>query len=313
MAHTHDHHHHHGHSHDHHSHGPANYNSAFALGITLNFGFVIVEGCYGYFAHSLALFADAGHNLSDVLGLCLAWGASVLAKRTPSPQFTYGLRNSSIFAAIANAVFLLVAIGGIAWEAIHRFSEVGEVKTSTVMAVAAIGILINGFTAFLFMSGRENDLNLKGAYLHMVADAAISAGVVAAALLMSWTGLLWIDPTVSLLICAVIVWGTWDLLRDSVRLALNAVPAGVDMKGVQNFLKHQKGVTQVHDLHIWAMSTTENALTAHLVMPAGHPGDEFLESLSHALEHDFKIHHTTVQIEMGTLADGCRLASDDVV
>lgn len=305
----------HSHSHSEHDHNhskPANYNSAFAIGITLNLGFVVVESFYGYFAHSLALMADAGHNLSDVLGLLLAWGASYLATKRPSKKYTYGLRSSSILAALANAIFLLVAVGGIAWEAIQRFNEPHPVNASTVMIVAGIGILVNGATALLFMSGRKSDLNLKGAYLHMMADAAVSVGVVIAGLVISYTGLGWIDPVVSLVISAVIIVGTWSLLRDSTQLALNAVPENVDIEKVRSQLLSLSEVKEVHDLHIWAMSTTETALTAHLVTPKGHPGDVFLKKLSHDLEHDFGIHHVTVQIEFG---DGalCKLAPDDVV
>lgn len=302
----------HGHSHNH-SHGPVNYNTAFAVGIVLNTIFVVVESVYGYLSHSLALMADAGHNLSDVLGLLLAWGATYLATRKPSRKFTYGLRSSSILAALANAVLLLVAIGGIAWEAIGRFNDPQPVGTSTVMIVAGIGILINGATALLFRSGRKGDLNLKGAYLHMLSDAVVSAGVVIAGLIISVTSFYWIDPVVSLVISAVIIWGTWGLLKDSVKLALNAVPESVDSDAVLSFLKSQKGVTEVHDLHIWAMSTTEIALTVHLIITGGHPGDAFLASLSHKLEHDFGIHHATVQVEIGDAGARCRLAPDEVV
>ncbi len=303
------------HDHDHHSHhhGPANYTKAFAIGITLNFVFVIIEAGYGYTSHSLALMADAGHNLSDVLGLLLAWGATYLATKKPSRKFTYGFRSSSILAALANAVFLLIAVGGIAWEAIQRFGEPHPVGATTVMAVAGIGILINGVTALLFMSGRKSDLNLKGAYLHMLSDAIVSAGVVVAGLVISFTGLNWIDPVVSLVISLVIVWGTWGLLRDSAKLALNAVPDSINGEEVFSYLKNLKDVTEVHDLHIWAMSTTETALTAHLIMKAGHPGDKFLKNLSHHLEHDFGINHPTVQIELADDGSPCELAPDEVV
>ncbi len=310
--------HHHNHSHgshdhSHHGHAPASYNAAFALGIALNFGFVVIESFYGYFAHSLALMADAGHNLSDVFGLVLAWGATYLAGRKPSRKFTYGLKSSSILAALANAVVLLLAIGGVAWEAIQRFSDPHPVLASTVMWVAGAGVIINGATALLFMSGRKGDLNLRGAYLHMLSDAVVSVGVVLAGLLIAYTGLNWIDPVVSLVISAIIIWGTWGLLRESVKLALNAVPESVDSEAVLNHLRGLKEVSEVHDLHIWAMSTTETAMTAHLVMPAGHPGDDFLKHLCHHLEHDFGIHHTTVQIEVGDGATACKLAPDEVV
>ncbi len=258
--------HNHNHSHHDHSHGePMNYNTAFGFGIALNMAFVVIEFGYGYVSHSLALMADAGHNLSDVLGLALAWGAFYLAKKRPSQKFTYGYKSSSILAALANAVLLLVAIGGIIWEAVHRFNEPTHVEANTVMIVAAIGILINGATALLFTSGRHKDLNLKGAYLHMVADAAVSAGVVVAGFIIGKTGFVWIDPVVSLIICAIIIWGTWCLLKDSVKLALNAVPESINSKEIYDYFRLLSGVSQVHDLHIWGMSTTENALTVHLI------------------------------------------------
>ena len=305
------------HNHDHeghaHQHGPANYNIAFAIGITLNLGFVIIESFYGYLSHSLALMADAGHNLSDVLGLLLAWGASYLATKKPSKKYTYGLRSTSILAALANAIFLLVAVGGIAWEAIHRFNSQEPVATSTVMIVAGIGVLINGITALLFMSGRKKDLNLNGAYLHMLSDAVVSVGVVVAGLIISFTGLNWIDPLVSLVISLVIIAGTWGLLKDSVQLALNAVPGNINREEVMLFLKGLPTVNEVHDLHIWAMSTTETALTAHIIIQSGHPGDLFLKKLRHELEHDFGIHHVTVQIELGDANEKCEMAPDEVV
>ena len=312
MANNHNHDHHGNDDHGHH-HAPANYNVAFAIGIALNFGFVIIESFYGYFSHSLALMADAGHNLSDVLGLLLAWGATYLATKKPSKKYTYGLRSSSILAALTNAVFLLIAVGGIAWEAFQRFHDPPAVNTSTIMLVAGIGILINGITALLFMSGRKKDLNLKGAYLHMLSDTFVSVGVVVAGLIISFTGFNWIDPLVSLLISLVIIWGTWGLLRDSVRLALNAVPENIDREKVFLYLKGLSLVSEVHDLHIWAMSTTETALTAHIVMPSGHPGDLFLKNLRHELEHDFGIHHVTVQIEVGDENIQCEMAPDEVV
>lgn len=310
-SHSHDHSH-HGHGHGH-SQGPANYNAAFAIGIALNFGFVVVEAVYGYLAHSLALMADAGHNLSDVFGLLLAWGASYLATRKPTRKFTYGLRSTSILAALANAILLLVTVGGIAWEAIQRISETQAVGASTVMIVAGIGILVNGATALLFMSGRKGDLNLRGAYLHMLSDAIVAAGVVVAAVIIIYTGYNWIDPVVSLVISAVIIWGTWGLLKDSVNLALDAVPDSVDQEKVRTYLQGQTGVSEVHDLHIWGMSTTETALTAHLLMNAGHPGDKFLKHICHHLKHDFAIHHVTLQVELGDDGRICELAPDEVV
>jgi len=301
------HHHHGGHSH---AHGPANYDRAFAIGITLNIGFVVIEALYGFIANSMALLADAGHNLSDVLGLVIAWGASVLAKRPPSERYTYGLRSTSILAALLNAVFLLVATGGIAWEAIQRFAEPVSVAGLTVIIVAAIGIVINGVTAWLFASGRKGDINIKGAYLHMAADAAVSAGVVVAGVVILLTGWGWVDPAVSLVIAAIIVWGTWGLFRESISMTLGAVPSAIDAAKVRSYLAGLPGVTQVHDLHIWSMSTTETALTAHLVMPAGAPGDAFLTRIGEELSKHFGIVHPTIQIECG---DDCRLAPENVV
>ena len=320
--HDHDHHDHDHHGHDHgehgHSHGaghvhaPASFGSAFAIGIALNAGFVIVAVAYGVLGHSVALFADAGHNLGDVLGLLVAWVASVLVKRAPSARFTYGLRGSSILAALFNAIFLLLTIGGISWEAIQRLGRPEPVSGGTVMLVAAIGIAINGVCAWLFASGRKGDLNLRGAFAHMAADAVVSAGVVAAGLVILLTGWLWLDPLVSLAINAVIVWGTWGLLRDSVGMSLAAVPSEIDPAKVRRFLETRDGVASLHDLHIWPMSTTEIALTCHLVMPAGHPGDAFIHELCEGLAAQFKIRHTTVQIEVEPDL-GCALASDDVV
>lgn len=311
MAHAHDH---HGHSHDHghsHSHTPASYGRAFAIGIALNTLFIAIEIIYGLKANSLALLADAGHNASDVLGLIVAWGAVWLTKRKPNARYTYGLQSSSILAALANAVFLLVAIGGIAWEAFQRIGHPEPVTGNMVMVVAGIGILVNGFTALLFMKGSKADLNIRGAFLHMATDAAVSLGVVISGLVILQTGMLWLDPAVSIAIALIIMFGTWGLLRDSVNLALHAVPTHIDAAQVKTFLLGVKGVTQVHDLHIWAMSTTTVALSAHLLMPAGHPGDAFVNDLAHRLEHDFGIHHVTLQIEMGTAE--CTLAPDHVV
>ncbi|WP_062345790.1 cation diffusion facilitator family transporter [Novosphingobium sp. CCH12-A3] len=313
--HHHDHHG-HGHGHDHHGHGhshaPANFGRAFAVGITLNLGFVVVEAVYGVIAGSMALVADAGHNLSDVLGLVIAWTASVLAARPPSARFTYGFKSSSILAALGNAAFLLVALGAILVETIRRLIEPEPVAGGPVMAVAAVGIVINTVTALMFMRGRKHDINIRGAYLHMAADAAVSAGVVVAGLLITLTGAQWIDPVTSLVIVGIIAAGTWGLLKDSLRMGLHAVPPGIDEQKVRHFLNSLSGVEAVHDLHIWPMSTTETALTAHLVMPGGHPGDSFLHQLAHELDHDFGIGHATVQVET---IDGheCALLHDNVV
>jgi cobalt-zinc-cadmium efflux system protein len=286
---------------------------AFVIGIALNLVFVVVEWIYGVTAHSLALIADATHNLSDVLGLVLAGGAIALARRPPSARFTYGLRGGTILAALGNAMMLLVATGGIAWEAILRFQNAGAVNESIMIWVAALGVLINAATAMLFMKGSKSDLNVRGAYLHMAADAAVSLGVVIAGIAMKFTGWTWLDPVTSLLIVAVIFAGTWGLLRDSVRLALQAAPQNVDPVEVRRYFSALSGVTEVHDLHIWAMSTTETALTVHLVMPAGHPGDEFLSSVIAQVERQYHIGHVTIQIETGTSANPCVLAPDHVV
>jgi cobalt-zinc-cadmium efflux system protein len=316
MSHAHDHND-HGHGHDDvagrsHVHAPANFGLAFAIGIGLNIAFVAVEGGYGYLANSVALVADAGHNLSDVLGLIVAWIATALSRRLPSHRFTYGLRSSSILAALVNAALLLVAIGAIAYEAIHRFFEPSPVAGLTVVVVAAIGIPINGATALLFMKGSKGDINIRGAFLHMAADAGVSAGVVIAGFVVMGTGWLWVDPLVSLLIVVVVFVGTWSLLRDATTMTLHAVPPGIDAGAVRSFLATRAGVREVHDLHIWAMSTTETALTCHLVIPGGFPGDDFLTDLARDLRARFSIEHATVQIE--TLLDGnCGLASDRVV
>ena len=286
---------------------------AFAIGIILNVAFVVIEWIYGVMANSLALIADATHNFSDVLGLALAGGAMALARRPPSARFTYGLRGSTILAALGNAMILLVATGGIAWEAILRFQSVDTVNETIVIWVAAIGVVINTGTAMLFMQQSKTDLNVRGAYLHMAADAGVSFAVVMAGLGMMFTGWTWLDPIASLLIVTVILVGTWGLFRDAVKLALHAAPESVDPVNVRRYLSELAGVTEVHDLHIWAMSTTETALTVQLVMPAGHPGDEFLADVIHQVEHRFRIGHVTIQIETGTSPNPCVLAPDHVV
>ena len=290
----------HGHNHAHgggHSHAPADFGRAFAIGVVLNTAFVIVEATYGFLSGSMALIADAGHNLSDVLALLLAWGASIAAKRAPTQRFTYGYKSSTILAALANAGLLLVAIGAILFETLHRISEPAPVEGMTVVIVASIGIMINGGTAMLFMRGQKDDLNIRGAYLHMAADALVSVGVVVAGLAIIFTGSNWIDPLTSLVIVAVIAWGTWGLLKDSVKLGLLGVPEGISELHVREFLSDLPGVEAVHDLHIWPMSTTETALTAHLVIPGGHPGDAFLHDISEELAHHHRINHATIQIE----------------
>jgi cobalt-zinc-cadmium efflux system protein len=304
----------HSHDHDHQSRGDsASVGRAFAIGIALNIVFVAVELVYGVLANSLSLIADATHNFSDVLGLVFAWGASALARRPPSTRFTYGLRGSTILAALGNAMLLLVATGGIAWEAILRFKSPGAVNEWTMIWVAVFGVLVNGGTAWLFMAGRKSDLNIRAAYLHMAADAGVSLGVAVAGIGILFTGWIWLDPVASLLIVTVIFIGTWSLLRDSVKLALHAAPESVDPVDVRRYLAGLPGVAEAHDLHIWAMSTTEIALTVHLVMPGGHPGDEFVANVIRQIEDKFRIGHTTIQIETGTSSNACVLAPDHVV
>ncbi|AHY50107.1 cation diffusion facilitator family transporter [Bradyrhizobium japonicum] len=318
--HGHHHHDHAGHGHDHghnhgpghaHVHAPANFGTAFAIGISLNTALVVAEAIYGYIGNSTALLADAGHNLSDVLGLVVAWCASIAARRAPSGRFTYGFRASTILAALANAVFLLVATGAIGWEAILRLRQPEPVAGVTVMVVAGIGILINGFTAMLFARGRKDDINIEGAYLHMAADAAVSLGVVISAALIIWTGWLWLDPVTSLVICATILWSTTSLLRGSIDMSMAAAPKGTDIAAIKIFLLERPGVSGIHDLHVWPISTTETALTCHLVMPAG-AGDAFLMETAQMLRASFRIGHTTLQIETHP-DNGCALAPDDVV
>ncbi len=292
-----------------HDHGPRDYGRAFAIGVSLNLVFVLTEAGFGLVSHSLALVADAGHNLSDVLGLLLAWGAALLTRRLPTHGRTYGWRGTTILAALVNAVTLIIALSIIGWEAVGRLRHPQPVTGMTVIWVAAVGIVINTVTALLFRSGREHDLNLRGAYLHMAADAAVSLGVVLAGIALVLTGQRWIDPVVSLAIVAIVFAGTWGLLRDSVNLALDAVPPGVDQQAVTRYLEELAGVTEVHDLHIWAMSTTETALTAHLVRPDATGGDALLASVCQALHERFGIEHATLQLEQGDPAHPCRLAA----
>lgn len=296
-----------------HEHAPGAFDRAFAIGVCLNLGFVVVEAVYGVRAHSLALVADAGHNLSDVLGLVLAWVASVLARRHPTPRRTYGMRRSSVLAALANAVLLLVAIGAIAWEAVRRFAQPAPVAATTVMWVAAVGIAVNTATALLFVGGRKADLNIKAAFLHMAADAGVSAGVVAAGFAIRASGWVWLDPSMSLIIVAVIFVGTWGLLRDSVNLAMDAVPEGIDEAAVRGCLAALPGVTEVHDLHIWGMSTTDVALTAHLVKPEIQDEDWLIAGACRELHDRFGIEHATLQIERAHGAAPCSLAPANVI
>jgi cobalt-zinc-cadmium efflux system protein len=301
---------HHGHDHAHHGHNhvaPATMGRAFVIAIVLNLAFVAVEFVYGVIANSTALMADAGHNLSDVLGLGLALGAALLARRAPSQNFTYGLRSSSILAALANALLLMVACGAIAWEAVQRFDAPAPVAGWTVSIVALSGVLVNGISAWLFMSGSKDDINVRAAYQHMAADAAISLGVVISGGIIAATGWAWLDPAVSLVIVALIAWSTWSVLRESLRMVLAAVPSNVDPARVDAFLAQLPGVSGTHDLHIWAMSTTETALTAHLVMPEGYPGDAAIDAIVARLKAEFSIHHCTLQIEQGTTDHACCL------
>jgi cobalt-zinc-cadmium efflux system protein len=282
-----------------HSHGPMNYDRAFAVGISLNLLYALSEAIAGVWLGSLALVADAGHNLSDVIGLLLAWGAVWLSRRAPTASHSYGLGRSSILAALGNAMLLLIAVGIIVWEAAHRFLTPTPIATTLVIAIATFGIAINGFTAWLFMRGGKADLNVRGAYLHMVADAAVSLGVVIAAVVMRYTGAWWLDPVVSIVIAAVIAWGTWGLLRDSLRLSLDGVPAHIDATAVAQFLAADANVSDVHDLHIWALSTEAVAMTAHVICPAGHPGDAWLAKTCDTLHEKFHIDHATIQVETG--------------
>ena len=307
----HHHDHHHGHAHAHNTVDTTN--RMFAVGIALNLSFVIIEIGFGLYADSLSLLADAGHNFSDVIGLFAAWAAMVLARRLPTPKFTYGLRSSTILAALANAMLLLIAVGGVGWEAIRRFAQPAAVNETVMIWVALAGVVVNVSTALMLMRGREDDLNQRGAYIHMLGDAVVSVGVAVGGVVMLWTGWLWLDPVISLTIALAIFIGTWGLLKESFKLALHAVPNNIDSDAVKAYLSGLPPVREVHDLHVWGMSTTENALTVHLITPGGHPGDAFLDDVAEELEHHFHIHHATFQIELGDHDIACRLASDAVV
>jgi cobalt-zinc-cadmium efflux system protein len=299
---------HHGHVHGHHGH-----DRAFAIGIALNLAFVAIESVFGVLSHSMALLADAGHNLSDVLALALAWGASVLGRREPSHRFTYGLGSSTILAALVNAMLLMVVVGGIALEAVQRLLNPVPVATATVIWVALCGIAVNGVTALLFLRDRAHDLNIRGAFQHMAADAAVSLGVALAGMAMLYTGWTRLDPVVSLVIAAAIVASTWGLLRDSLNLSLHAVPSRIDTGLIRGYLSALDGVAEIHDLHIWGMSTTETALTVHLVMPNGNPSDRFIAQISRELRERFGVGHATIQVETGDELHPCPLAPDHVV
>lgn len=300
----------HDHHHEH-AHAPQSFGVAFAIGTALNIALVLAELTFGYLSNSLALMSDGVHNFSDVLGLLLAWGGSWLATRKPTASRTYGYRRASILAALGNSALLLLATGGLLLEAAQRLSNPHPVAGGTVLWVASAAIAINTATALLFMRGREHDLNIKGAFLHMAADAAVSFGVVVAALLILRTGQFWLDPAASIAVGLVILWSGWGLMRDALNLALDAVPASVDRSAVEKYLARLPGVSEVHDLHIWGMSTTETALTAHLVRPSSGSDDKLLADIARELEHEFGIQHTTIQFETGDLT--CRLAPAHVV
>lgn len=304
-----------GHNHDHHhghDHTPKNFGRGFAIATALNMALVAGEVFYGLSTNSLALLADAGHNFGDVMGLLLAWGAYAIADWRLNSRYTYRMRAASILAALANGVILLAATGIIVWEAIQRFSDPEPVASGTVIVVAAGAVAINGMSAWLLSHGSKSDLNMRGAFLHMAADAAVSVAVIFGAVGIIYTGWHWLDPAVSLLISAVILWGTWGLLRDSFHLSMNAAPATIDPAAVRLYLEGLPEVVAIHDLHIWAVSTTETALTCHLVIPAGHPGDEFLHKVAGELQHKFEICHPTLQVETGESGQ-CTLAPDNVV
>jgi cobalt-zinc-cadmium efflux system protein len=292
-------------AHHHHDHPAPDYNRAFAIGVTLNIVFVVIEVIYGFVADSLALITDAGHNLSDVLGLLLAWGASYLAGKQPSLRRTYGYSRATILASMFSGLLLIGAIAVISWEAVQRFFEPATPVGPTIMVVAGIGVFINAVTAWLFFSGKDNDLNIRGAYLHMAADALVSLGVVVSGFMIWKFGLIWFDPLSSLLIAAVIFWSTWGLLRDSLNLAVDGVPRHLDPDAVRGWLQHQPGVEGMHDLHIWPISTTDTAMTVHLIMPVPPADDAFLNALADQLHHKFEISHATFQIERGNSDQPC--------
>jgi cobalt-zinc-cadmium efflux system protein len=300
------------HGHDGHD-APTDFGRAFAIAAALNIALVVAQVVFGVLANSVALIADAGHNLGDVLGLLLAWGAHGMARWQPTQRYTYGFRSASILAALFNGVVLMVATGAIAWEALRRLADATDVGGVTVMIVAAVGIVVNGLSAWLLMAGRRGDLNVRAAFLHLLGDAAISFGVVVAGAVIYVTGWNQLDPLASLVISVLIVWGTWGLLRESVMMSLDAVPEGIDRSRVEDYLHGLPGVTEVHDLHIWAMSTTETAMTAHLVRPGAGLDDRLLHEISHELDRRFRISHATLQVEAGDTENACRLAPDHVI
>lgn len=311
--HKHDHHNHghkhdHGHHHHHHDHTPKDFGRAFLVGLILNIGFVVAETAAGIIGNSMALIADAGHNAFDVLGLMVAWAGISLAKRKPSARFTFGLGKSSVLAAFINGMLLLVAVGAITIESVQRLMSPQPVATNLMMAVAAAGVVINGITAFMFAGGAKSDINIRGAFIHMAGDAVISAGVVIAGFIISLTGLVWIDPVMSLVLNGVIIWGTWGLLIQASRMALSGVPNDVDPEAIRSTLMGMPGVRDVCDLHIWSLSTKDKAMSCHLVMPAGHPGDAFLVEAARMMKARFGIGHPTFQVDLERQVD-CPLHS----
>ncbi|CAK7193200.1 Cadmium, cobalt and zinc/H(+)-K(+) antiporter [Commensalibacter sp. Nvir] len=305
IGHNHDHS--HGHNHSHH-HTPKSFGRAFAFGITLNLLYVVIEALWGLYANSLALLADAGHNLSDILALACAWVAMYLSKKQPTQKFTYGYRRTSILASLSNAIILLIVTGGIIWEAIERIIYPTSVGGWAIIIVAAVGVVVNGLTALLFASGQKDDLNIKGAFLHMAYDALLSFAVIISGIIIVFTHLNIVDPIISLLVSVFIIWGTWSLLKNSVTLAVDGVPVDMDTKAIEHYLRSLPGIVDLHDLHIWAMSTTETALTVHLVSDSSQHSEDFLANLSQNLMTKFKIHHATFQIERVKEAKKCLLA-----
>ncbi|HEA26102.1 MAG TPA: cation transporter [Ectothiorhodospiraceae bacterium] len=293
-------------AHEHH-HEPKNFNRAFAIGVVLNVGFVIIEAFYGFMADSIALIADAGHNFSDVISLLLAWGASHIAGAKPTKRRTYGFRRATIIASVTSAIMLFIALGGITWEALGRFGDPQAVDSSIIIVVAAIGVVINTITALLFISGQKHDLNIRGAYLHMAADAGVSLGVVIAGVAIMTTGWLWLDPVISLLIVAIVLIGTWRLFMDSMNLSLDAAPTDIDVAEIENYLLNLDSVINTHDLHIWALSTRETALTVHLVVNEALIDNHFLEGVTQELHDRYSIEHATIQIENRASSGSCRL------
>lgn len=293
-------------SHDH-SHTVSNYNRAFAIGIALNIAFVVIEVTYGVLADSLALIADAGHNLSDVMSLLLAWGASILATKAATDKRTYGMRKATVMASLGSAILLLAALGGITWEAIGRFRSPTPVEGATVIVVAGIGVVINTLTALLFLKGQKDDLNIRGAFLHMAADAGVSLGVVIAGLFIMFKGWLWVDPVMSLLIVAVVFFATWGLLRDSMNYAMDAVPNGIDLSEVRKYLMKVDHVESIHDLHVWPLSTSEVALTVHIVVSNNKIDNDYIRSLQQYIHDHFGIEHSTIQVETALSKNNCML------